>query len=110
LRGAYEFRSASDKSVAVWAGDWGMVIYEEDRMFPVSCLNRVVFVKPYRRLDEIVAATRHLAGHISTIGLAPLDDRAKALGAHRVCRIGQMQRPQLWEPHDGRPNIAELLR
>jgi hypothetical protein len=95
LCGAYEFRAASDKSVAVWAGDGYLVIYEDEQMFTPSCLNRMVFVKPYRRFDEIVAATRHLAGHISTVGLAPLDDRAKVFGADRVCRIGQMQRPQL---------------
>ncbi|HUI07969.1 MAG TPA: acyl-CoA reductase [Verrucomicrobiae bacterium] len=108
LRGAYEFRSASDKSVAVWAGggtnDW-LVIYEEDPMFTPSCLNRVVFVKPVTRLESIPQFMRRFASSLSTAGLAPMDGRTTAfagelikLGVSRVCPIGQMQRPRLaWQ-------------
>jgi hypothetical protein len=46
-----------------------------------------------------------------------LDERAMALagelaniGVNRVCRIGQMQRPPLTWQHDGRPNLADLVR
>lgn len=110
LRGAYEFRAAFDPTVAVWSGPGHVVIFEQDTTFATSCLNRVVFVKPSGQIAEIAAAVRPWAGRISTIGLWPLDGRADALGAHRVCAIGQMQRPQLWEPHDGQPNLAALLR
>jgi hypothetical protein len=31
------------------------------------------------------------------------------MGVHRVCPIGQMQRPPLSWHHDGRPNLADLV-
>ena len=146
LRGAYEFRSATDKRVAVWASadatqtepslrdappqagtpvppqvsgitssDW-LVIYEEDPMFTPSCLNRVVFVKPVERLELVPELMRRFASHLSTVGIAPLDERAVAfadelakLGVSRVCPVGQMQRPSLHWHHDDRPNLADLL-
>ena len=129
LRGAYEFRAASDKSVAVWAGavasgppplkdplrrdsqplsngkvgqaGW-LVIYEEDPMFTPSCLNRVVFVKPIKRLESIPQLVRRFASSLSTVGMAPMNERTTAftgelaeIGVSRVCPIGQMQRPAL---------------
>jgi hypothetical protein len=131
LRGAYEFRSASDKTVAVWPGlandppsmndelrraGW-LVIYEDDPMFTPSCLNRVVFVKPIERLEHVPELVRRFASNLSTVGIAPLDERAMALagelaniGVNRVCPIGQMQRPPLTWQHDGRPNLADLVR
>jgi hypothetical protein len=105
LRGAYEFRAASDKRVAIWAGgpanDW-LVIYEDDPMFTPSCLNRVVFVKPVAQLGSIPQLVRPFARNLSTVGLAPMNERATALAgelakidAVRICPIGQMQRPPL---------------
>jgi hypothetical protein len=116
LRG--EFRSASDKSVAVWSGpaSW-LVIYEEDPMFTASCLNRTVFVKPIKHLESVPQLVRHIVPNLSTVGIAPMDKCAAGfaeeltkLGVARVCPIGQMQRPPLWWNHDGRPNLAELVR
>ena len=161
LRGAYEFRSASDKTVALWPGagtgtdptnpvltlrrgeatapyqgfgragwlsppsdkvyetpssGW-LVIYEEDPMFTPSCLNRTVFVKPIERLEHVPELVRRFASNLSTVGIAPLDERAMALaeelanlGVNRVCPIGRMQRPPLTWQHDGRPNLADLVR
>ena len=118
LRGAYEFRVAADKSVAVWAepASW-LVIYEEDPMFTPSCLNRVVFVKPIKRLESVPQLVRRHASNLSTVGIAPVDKCAATfaeeltkLGVARVCPIGQMQRPPLWWFHDGRPNLAALVR
>jgi hypothetical protein len=116
LRGAYEFRSASDKRVAVWSGadttqagtpvpprtsTW-LVIYEEDPMFTPSCLNRVVFVKPIKELETLPQLMRRFASNLSTVGVAPMDQSTAILaedmmrlGAHRVCPVGQMQRPPL---------------
>ena len=131
LRGAYEFRSATDKTVALWPGlandppslngelrraGW-LVIYEDDPMFTPSCLNRAVFVKPIERLEHVPELVRRFASNLSTVGIAPLDERAMALaeelanlGVNRVCPIGQMQRPPLTWQHDGRPNLADLVR
>jgi hypothetical protein len=120
LRDAYEFRGATDRRVAVWAGsetnDW-LVIYEDDPSFVVSCLNRVVYVKPTDGFKRILDSVKRFAGKISTVGIVPLDDRARdfaanlaRLGVHRLCRLGQMQRPPLTWHHDGRPNLADLVR
>lgn len=120
MRTAYEFRSATDRRVAVWnspqPNDW-TVIYEDDPSFTPSCLNRVVFVKPTDGFPRVLDNVRRFAGQISTVGVAPLNERATefagelaAMGIHRVCAIGQMQRPPLSWPHDGHPNLAALVR
>jgi hypothetical protein len=117
VRQAYEFRGASDRRVAVWAGtDW-TVIYEDDPSFTPSCLNRTIFVKPTDGFQRVLDNVQRLAGKISTVGLAPMTERAMAfagdlarLGVHRVCPIGQMQRPPLSWHHDGHPNLADLVR
>lgn len=120
MRSGYEFRAASDRRVAVWASpqpnDWA-VIYEDNPAFEPSCLNRVVFVKPTDGVSRVLDGIHRFAARISTVGLAPASERmtefAKhltALGVHRVCPIGQMQRPPLWWFHDGKPNLAALVR
>lgn len=119
LRGAYEFRSAADRSVSIWASaaanDW-LVIYEDEPMFTPSCLNRVVFVKPTDGYKRVLDAIQKFASKVSSVGVAPMNVRALAfaadlarMGMNRVCPIGQMQRPPLPCHHDGRPNLAELV-
>jgi hypothetical protein len=130
LRGAYEFRSASDKSVGIWvseaANSW-LVIYEDEPMFTSSCLNRVVFVKPTDGYKRVLDSIQKISSHISTVGVASMDEsprRARSrheehevgfatelarLGVSRVCPIGQMQRPPLSCQHDGQPNLADLV-
>jgi len=95
VRNDYEFRSASDRRVAVWTGPppypW-TVIYDATPAFAPSCLNRTVFVKPLGTL----AAMQAWAGKVSTVGVAPWDARLRSVAgqlAERVCPIGQMQRP-----------------
>ncbi|MCX7886961.1 MAG: hypothetical protein N3B01_06880 [Verrucomicrobiae bacterium] len=120
LRAGYEFRAASDAGVAVWADApphrW-LVIYDDDPAFVLSCLNRTVFVKPAEGERCVLAAIRQIASRISTVGVAPMSDRMLGfaeqlarLGIHRVCPVGQMQRPPLWWFHDGRPNLSLLVR
>jgi hypothetical protein len=120
LRDAYEFRGATDRRVAVWtsgnSNDW-TVIYEDDPSFLPSCLNRTVYVKPTDGFKRVLDSVKRFAGKISTVGVAPLDDRALAfagdlarLGVHRVCPLGDMQCPPLTWHHDGRPNLADLVR
>jgi len=119
LRGAYEFRSASDKSVGLWTSetvnDW-LVIFEEEPMFTASCLNRIVFVKPTDSYKRVLDSIQKISSQISTVGVAPMNERAMAfagelarMGVPRVCPIGQMQRPPLSSHHDGRYNLAELV-
>ena len=120
IRSGYEFRAASDRRIAVWASqqpnDWA-VIYDDDPSFTPSCLNRVVFVKPTDGMPRVLENIQRFATRISTVGVAPLSERMTdftnrlaKLGIHRVCPIGQMQRPPLWWYHDGKPNLSALVR
>ncbi len=120
VRDAYEYRAGRDKRVAVWrsieTNDWA-VIYEDDPSFMPSCLNRLVFVKPMDTFQRVLNSIERIAEQISTVGVAPMNERAMTmaadlanLGIHRVCPIGQMQKPTLTWRHDGRPNLVELVR
>jgi hypothetical protein len=120
IRGAYEFRAAADGRVSIWSSpgtkDW-TVIYDEDPSFVPSCLNRVVFIKPIEDFKCVLEVVQSCAGKVSTVGIAPMNERIEAfagdlakLGVHRVCSLGQMQRPPLAWHHDGRPNLADLVR
>jgi len=119
FRTGYEFAAASDRRINVWASasasDWA-VIYDDSPAFVASCLNRVVFVKPTDGYKRVLDAVQKFASQISTVGVAPMNERAAAfagdlarMGVHRVCPIGQMQRPPLPCHHDGRPNLADLV-
>ena len=119
LRGAYEFRSTSDRTVAIWtskdANAW-LVIYEEDPMFTPSCLNRVVFVKPIKELESIPQLMQRFAANLSTVGLAPMNERTTAfageltkIGVNRICPIGQMQRPPLSWHQVWRPSVRKQM-
>jgi hypothetical protein len=120
LRDSYEFRAAGDKRVAVWrstgTNDW-TVIYEDEPTFTPSCLNRTVFVKPTDGFERILTSVQRFSPQISTVGVTPLNERTQAFapelakyGVHRLCPLGEMQKPPLTWHHDGRPNLAELAR
>ncbi|MSR64219.1 MAG: hypothetical protein EXS18_00370 [Verrucomicrobiae bacterium] len=116
VRAAYEFRAANDLRVGFWGskgGDAWTVIYEDEPMFATSPLNRVVFVKPLRNLENSVA---HVQQHIHNVGLACPPDRwlewelrLKKLGAARVCPLGQMQKPLLSCAVGIRPKLRDLI-
>jgi len=119
-RDAYVFRSAGDKRISVWrsegTNDWA-VIYEDDPSFAPSCLNRIVFVKPTDGFPRILNAVQRFVSQVSTVGLAPMNERTAAFAAElaqagisRACPLGQMQRPPLSWYHDGHPNLAPLVR
>ena len=146
FRGGYEFAAASDPRIAVWTNPPGdaptspvaavydrrssspggsrpvssasgyAVIYDDSPVFMASCLNRTVFVKPTDGYKRVLDAIQKFAPSISTVGVAPMNERALAfanelarMGVSRVCPIGQMQRPPLTWHHDGRPNLADLV-
>lgn len=126
LRLGYEFRAQTDRRVAVWASpapsgasappnSW-VVIYEDDPSFVPSCLNRVVYVKPTDGFKRVLDAVQRVAAKVSTVGIALMNERAMAfatelakMGIHRICPVGQMQRPPLSWHHDGRTNLADLV-
>jgi hypothetical protein len=116
LRSGYSFRAVSDHRVAVWASrgstEW-TVIYEEDPQFAVSCLNRLVFVKPLPAPDSMAEHLRLVRPHLSTIAIWPFSaTRAEGLtrlGASRICPLGESQSPTaFWHP-DGISTLQQLV-
>ena len=115
----FQFRAQMDKRVAVWTSGYPTawaVIYDDDPNFAPSSLNRLVYVKPTDGFKRVLNGISRLGGSISTVGVAPLHERAMGfandlakIGVHRICPIGMMQRPPLAWHHDGRPNLADLV-
>ncbi len=120
MRGSYEFQELAGKEVVIYQsqGDTSWtVIYEQDPAFALSCLNRVVRVKPVKELTDILPLLEPVRPYLQTVGIAgdkkSLSELAEALGelgVSRICPIGRMQYPPAAWHHDSRPNIADLLR
>jgi len=116
LRETLRFVHANDpRSSSLWESPGSTrwtVIYEADPLLKISCLNRVVFVKPWPPRDHL-ASLGPAARHLSTIALHPFDpDRALPLAtlpATRLCPLGQTQYPSLFWHHDGLPPLASLV-
>ena len=119
-RGIYDVRAASSPDTQVWQSEGSTawtVVYEADARFQLSCLNRFIYVKPVRNLEEALQSADSVRDKVSTVGVAvpehTLGDVGATLarwGATRICPLGKMQEPPLGWRHDGRPALADLLR
>jgi hypothetical protein len=119
-RGVYELRAAASAETKMWASKGSSawtVVFEADARFQLSCLNRFLYVKSVRNLEEALQSADSLRGQVSSVGLAATAKDAahlaKALarwGVTRVCQLGSMQRPSVLWRHDGRPALGSLVR
>jgi hypothetical protein len=98
------------------AAPWS-VFYDPYRAVETSCVGRVVVVRPFRSLDELVERVRPVGPHLQTVGVAGLGDRltkvAEALGRLGVSRVAPFAAvpfPKPWWHHDGRGPLADLVR
>ena len=118
-RGIYEVRAAHSPETQMWHSKsstaW-TVVFEADARFQMSCLNRFVYVKGVKDLEETLQNADAVRGKVSTVGIAVPEDRAEDLamqlahwGVTRVCQLGQMQNPPLTWRHDGRPSLGDLV-
>lgn len=120
LRHAFEVRAMRGEDVAVFGGADGgwSVLYDPDPTFQPSCLNRTVRVLPVGELERdvprLVAPVRQ---YLQTCGVAAEQERRRAvaealgrLGLDRVCPLGRMADVAATWHHDGRCQVAELLR
>ncbi len=116
----YKIRSANNPGSMLWESenttDW-TVVYEDEKPFQTSPLNRFIFVKPVEHIEEALHVLEPIRESVSTIGLAASEARMRELalplaqwGIPRICALGQMQRPPLNWRHDGRPPLGELIR
>ncbi len=119
LRGAAEFRALGGRGVELHAsaGTEFTVIFDPDPEIELSCLNRVVRVKPLDRLVDAARLARPYARHLQTVGVAATADRRGTLaehlgraGASRVTDLERMPWPPATWHHDGREPLRELIR
>ena len=115
----YKIREANNAGAMLWESadttDW-TVVYEDEKQFQRSPLNRFIFIKPIEHIEEALHVLEPIRESVSTIGLAASEARMRELalplakwGVPRICAIGQMQRPPLAWRHDGRPPLGELI-
>jgi hypothetical protein len=92
------------------------VVFDGDPRFKASCLNRFVYVKPVRGLDEVLRFAEPVRHQVSTVAVAAPDERLSDIarrlarwGASRICPVGRMQDPPPAWRHDGRPALGDLV-
>ncbi len=114
-RAEWEFRASINPGVMVWktAGEPGAtVVLDDSAEFPVSPLNRFVFVKPLTA-QFYEWACRH-SRHLGGLGIWPCTpenaSRFAPLGFSRICAIGRMQETPFTWHCDSRQNLASLVR
>ena len=92
------------------------VIFETDPSFKLSCLNRVLFVKPIPTASDVVGLLPSLR-EVQSVALEGFDENEKAelthkLGQSGVSRITTFERlpwpPMHWH-HDGSSPLRELI-
>jgi hypothetical protein len=90
------------------------VIYEAEAQFAVSCLNRVVFVKPLPKPQAMHAALEMVCDHLSTIALWPFSlreaEKWAGYGASRICPLGSAQQPSIFWHQDGGQVLAPFVK
>lgn len=94
---------------------WALRI-ENDPVFAASCLNRCLRIKAVSGIDQVVSHIEPHRHRLEACGIADAathtDDIAVALeraGVHRVCPLGEMQRPGLDWRQGGRSIVLDLL-
>jgi hypothetical protein len=95
----------------------GIVIYDMISKMPeLSCLYRIVRVKPIDDISEIPDLMEPFSNYLQTVGVELSEKRKYELcnelgsqGASRITSIGKMHKPSLTWHHDGRFNILDLL-
>lgn len=87
------------------------LVLEYDPAFKVSCLNRTLFIKQVRSVDELIEQIRPLSDYLQTVGVCCdaalsecLENELFAVGAKRITAIGGMS-----EGHDGAPHEGGFL-
>ena len=117
LRETTRFLAANQPDdVALWESpgstDW-TVIMERDPLLKASPLNRVVYVKPWPTTDPATTLGPELQ-HLACLAVHPFppaDDLTPyaALGASRICAMGEIESPPLTWHQDGIAPVASLV-
>lgn len=113
-RANYRFRADSDPRVQLWTSegnDHWTVIFEEDPWFVSSCLNRVVFVKPWP--EDPAAAFEHVREWFASASIFPTQPEfanlLADLGIPRITSLEKTQFPPFSWHQEGRANLAAMV-
>ncbi|NLI80001.1 MAG: AMP-binding protein [Candidatus Riflebacteria bacterium] len=92
------------------------LIFEENPVFKVSCLNRTLFVKQVPDFDALVEQVRPMAAWLQTVGLAASPGRQReweprllGLGVKRLTEWGGMSQGSDGAPHEGAFLLGQLV-
>ena len=113
-RTAAEF--AADAELIGSERDGFAVIVESDPAFRVSCLNRVLYVKPVATLKELLRLLPP-PGILQSAAMSGLNEREKAelipglglSGVSRITSFAQLPWPPMSWHHDGSTPLGELI-
>ncbi len=102
-----------EKGASLWR-----IFYEDNpSRMPAAWGGRKVYVKSFRDARSVYATLRKFSPYLQAATLegsaAQVERAADALavlGFNRICRAGRIQKPPLSWHHDGRMNLAPLLR
>lgn len=93
------------------------VIVSGRKEFPVSPLDRTLFLTPFSKNEEAFARLAPLRGFFQNVSLnaAPDDlplwlEELSKLGVSRICPAGRMPTPTMMWHHDGIPALSEMVR
>lgn len=95
------------------------VVYEnkEPRFERHSPLNRFIYVKPYKNLDELAGRIGNFKYYLQTCAIAAdikdfrcLAARLTSCGVNRITEVGRMSEGKPASPHDGKFELAELVK
>ena len=116
FRETTRFLTANSPDTEIWHSedtqDW-TVVYTTDPTLKLSCLGCCVSVipMPQEMSGETLGSE---AQHLSTIALHPFSneqaEQLSHLAAHRICPLGESQRPSLFWHHDGLAPLASIVK
>lgn len=93
------------------------IIYEKSPAYKLSPLNRTIYVKLFRNLEDILGPMEGFGGYIQTVGIlaspqetTSLAKRLAAFGATRITELGKMGEGKIGAPHDGTYQLGELIK
>ncbi len=93
------------------------VIRRNDVAFEVSCGNRLLYVKPYTRFEQVIEQAERYRGLVQTVALfggpSEVKRMATALvraGVDRITEPGCMGSVYVGSPHDGTWQLGDLVR
>lgn len=106
VRGVYETKSGRSAVIDACASK-----------FPVSPLDRVIYIARYESAPEVIGVLRPVADYLQNAALSVLPEDEKfwldalcGLGVSRICRPGEMPAPTMMWRHDGIGALIEMTR